>query len=503
MLYKEFSESKKGRLKSSTLPFEPLRVNSARVRVVSDGSDMRMTGEGCVVYWMSRDQRAEDNHALLCAFDVADHLKVPVRVVFNLVPKFLEATLRQYHFMIEGLKEVEADLRKKSIPFHLTFGDPKHSIPDFLTSVNAAAVITDFSPLRVPKLWVSQVAEILSTSASQRIPMFQVDAHNIVPVWEASDKLEYSARTIRGKINEKLPRFLVNFPPLPDNSAKIDTPPIDWEMALNSLEINRNIGPVSWLLPGSKAALETLDLFLSVKIKDYDKRNDPNETCSSNLSPYLHFGQISAQRVALSTINYVRSNPKFASNKDSFIEELVVRRELADNFCNYNPKYDSLEGCYDWAKETLRIHDSDKREYIYSLDQLEKSKTHDDLWNAAQLQMVNEGKMHGFLRMYWAKKILEWTPNSSNALSIAIYLNDKYELDGRDPNGYVGCMWSIGGIHDQGWGERAIFGKIRFMNYQGCQRKFDVSKFVRKYDPKQPKLGGGISSIFSSIKKTK
>lgn len=161
-----------------------------------------------------------------------------------------------------------------------------------------------------------------------------------------------------------------------------------------------------------------------------------------------------------------------------------MRRELTDNFCFYNKKYDSVEGAYEWAQKTLKDHAKDKRSYLYTREQLEKAKTHDKLWNAAQYQMVAEGKMHGFLRMYWAKKILEWTSSPQEALCIALYLNDRYELDGQDPNGFVGCMWSICGIHDQGWAERPVFGKIRYMNYKGCLRKFNVAQFEKKYCPK-------------------
>lgn len=165
----------------------------------------------------------------------------------------------------------------------------------------------------------------------------------------------------------------------------------------------------------------------------------------------------------------------------AFCEESIVRRELSDNFCYYNKNYDNLKGAYDWAQKTLDDHRKDKRTYVYSRDQLEQARTHDDLWNSAQIQMVKEGKMHGFLRMYWAKKILEWTKTPEEALETAIYLNDRYQLDGRDPNGYVGCMWSIAGIHDQGWREREVFGKIR---YDGCKRKFDVAAFVARYGGK-------------------
>lgn len=190
-------------------------------------------------------------------------------------------------------------------------------------------------------------------------------------------------------------------------------------------------------------------------------------------------GQISVQRTILCVQEY---KSKYSESVAAFCEEAIVRRELADNFCFYNEKYDKVEGTNDWAIKSLNAHRKDKREYIYTLEQFEKGRTHDDLWNAAQKQLVKMGKMHGFLRMYWAKKILEWTESPEQALKFAIYLNDRYNLDGRDPNGYVGCMWSICGIHDQGWAERAVFGKIRYMNYQGCKRKFDVAAFVRKWN---------------------
>jgi len=209
----------------------------------------------------------------------------------------------------------------------------------------------------------------------------------------------------------------------------------------------------------------------------------------SGLSPWLHFGQISAQRCALRIRQVGEAKTASTGEKkgcESFIEESIVRRELSDNFCFYNANYDKLEGAAGWAQQTLKDHEKDKREHLYSMEELEKGNTHDDLWNAAQLQMVREGKMHGFLRMYWAKKILEWSPTPKEALERCIRLNDRYELDGRDPNGYVGCMWSVCGVHDMGWKEREVFGKIRFMNYAGCKRKFDVPGFVAKYPGARP-----------------
>ena len=211
-------------------------------------------------------------------------------------------------------------------------------------------------------------------------------------------------------------------------------------------------------------------------------RNDPTRAdACSNLSPYIHFGQLSAQRAALQA----RRKPSHNGARDSFLEELIIRRELTDNYCFYNRDgYDQLDGLYpqygndSWAQKSLRLHEHDTREHLYTRAQFEQAATHDELWNAAQLEMVHKGKMAGFLRMYWAKKILEWSPSPAEALSTAIWLNDKYELDGRDPNGYVGCAWAIAGLHDQGWREREVFGKIRYMNYAGCKRKFNIGKYV-------------------------
>jgi len=219
-----------------------------------------------------------------------------------------------------------------------------------------------------------------------------------------------------------------------------------------------------------------LEQFINTKLNGYhDRRNNPNEDGQSNLSPYLHFGQLSAQYAALA----VRNSDGPTADKEAFLEELIVRRELADNFCYYNTNYDSYKGFPDWAKQSLLEHAQDKREYLYTKEELETGQTHDEIWNKAQTDMVQKGKMHGYMRMYWAKKILEWTRTPELAMEIAVYLNDTYELDGRDPNGYVGCAWSIGGVHDRAWFERPIFGKIRYMNANGLKRKFDVEAYLQ------------------------
>mmetsp|Transcript_27915 Transcript_27915/g.43341 ORF Transcript_27915/g.43341 Transcript_27915/m.43341 type:complete len:328 (+) Transcript_27915:958-1941(+) len=257
--------------------------------------------------------------------------------------------------------------------------------------------------------------------------------------------------------------------------------PVEWVAeCAKYITIDESVPAVKWAQPGTKAGMDKFKTWLkSGGFKHFaEKRNDPtNPNIISNLSPWLNHGHISFQRLALT----VRALNKYPNSTAAYLEEGIVRRELSDNFCFYNQDYDSLAGAANWARESLELHSSDEREFLYSLEDFTQAKTHDDLWNAAQLQLVEEGKMHGFLRMYWAKKILEWTPNPATALDIAQYLNDNFALDGNDPNGYVGVGWSIMGVHDMGWKERNIFGKIRFMNYAGCKRKFKVHDFVARY----------------------
>jgi deoxyribodipyrimidine photo-lyase len=311
------------------------------------------------------------------------------------------------------------------------------------------------------------------------IPFYEVDAHNIVPCWIASPKQEYTAATFRPKIKLVLPDFLREFPNLMRHplSWKGKRKRNDWKKILEDLKVDTIVPEVSWLKPGAKAAGNALKKFIQRKLNDYPAaRNDPTKDCQSNLSPYLHFGWISAQRVALE----VQKSDVPQQAKQAFLEELIVRRELSDNFCFYKPEYDSVDAFPAWAKKTLAEHRDDERRHLYSLDEFEQARTHDDLWNASQMEMVKTGKMHGYMRMYWAKKILEWTASPEEALQFAIYLNDRYELDGRDPNGYTGISWSIGGVHDRAWPSRPIFGKIRYMSYNGCKSKFDVQAYIDK-----------------------
>jgi len=444
-------------------------VNRKRVRVLSKG-DKRA---GPVLYWMSRDQRVRDNWALLFAQELALQGKVPMAVVFCLVSKFLHATMRQYGFMLRGLQEVERNLEEKNIPFFLLRGSPASEISRFVAKYAVGGLVADFDPLHIKGEWKEAVAKAID------IPFYEVDARNVVPCWIASPKQEYGAYTLRPKIRKALPEFLEDFPRLRKHPIawKGKREKILWTEVEKTLQVDRTISEVDWIEPGEGAARKALRAFLRGKLDAYYQgRNDPTEDAQSNLSPYLHFGHVSAQRVALE----VPRNDATKESREAFLEELIVRRELSDNFCFYNDHYDDFEGFPEWAKKTLNHHRKDRREHIYSLEDFEGANAHDQLWNAAQKEMVRTGKMHGYMRMYWGKKILEWTKSPEEALRIAIYLNDRYELDGRDTNGYTGIAWCIGGVHDRAWPERPIFGKIRSMSYNGCKSKFDVKAYIEK-----------------------
>jgi len=445
-------------------------INQKRVRLIQKGSK----GDGPILYWMSRDQRVDDNWALLFSYEKALKTKKPLIVLFCLIPEFKEAISRIYSFMIDGLKRIEKKLSSLNISFILKQESPQNLIPTFIEEFNISQLICDFSPLKIKQNWNEIIKDRIS------IPFYEVDAHDIIPVWEASQKKEYAAYTLRKKIEEKLDLFLETFPKI--KKLKIEWnenfASIKWELIMNKIDVVKTDYENIAFQSGEKAAMKILEIFLKNKFTTYSKfRNDPNKDATSNLSPYLHFGQIASQRVVLDA----QKVKPIKQLKNSFYDEIIVRKELSDNFCFYESNYDNFEGFHSWAKETLNAHRDDKREYLYSKEEFEKGKTHDDAWNAAQFEMIKTGKMHGYMRMYWGKKILEWTESPEQALEIAIFLNNKYELDGRDPNGYTGIAWSIGGIHDRAWKERNIFGKVRYMSLNGLKRKFDLQKYIKEY----------------------
>lgn len=428
---------------------------------------------GCVLYAMSRDQRTADNHALLAAQQHALAAKLPLVVAFVVYAGSGLRAREHFAFMLDGLADVESDLAAHGIRFVVRAAGPNPPIAVWTRladELRPAAVYVDFSPLRGPRALRSQLA------ASLRVPLYEVDTHNVIPARITSDKLEFAARTIRPKIHRHLPDFLVEPP-------KLRTHPYAWTGAVRSeslaairrdlLPSLRSNGTVVAAVPGQNAGRSALRRFLRTRLDGYaTDRNDPTVDGLSGLSPYFHFGQLATLRVALG-----------APTADVLIEEMVVRKELSDNFCLHQPHYDSLHGAPEWASRTLAAHAGDPRHYLYSYEQFEAAYTHDEAWNAAQRQLTRTGKMHGYMRMYWAKKILEWTPSAADAIDIAVRLNDFYEIDGGDPNGYVGVMWSIAGVHDRPWAEREVFGQVRYMNAAGLRRKFRLDAYIEQFPP--------------------
>ncbi len=429
--------------------------------------------DGPVLYWMSRDQRAVDNWALLEAQNIARKQNRYVIVAFCLRSDLRNhaGTARMLDFMLAGLSETEKVLRAHNIPFVFLIGDPTKEIPTFCHRQKIGVLVTDFQPLRINNSWKQSLIQNLS------IPIIETDAHNVVPCFVASPKREYGAYTIRPKIHKLLNTFLTDFPKLDIQMCDQlrEFHPVDWHEVRNNISVREDIKLPTITTPGTAAGHNLLQSFIQNKLHVYEiTRNDPNIDGTSNLSGYLHFGQISAQQVAWE----VQNSSVAESAKVVFLEELIVRRELADNFCLHTPNYDTIDAFPAWSQETLRKHLSDPRSYVYSYEQFAHTQTHDELWNAAQTQMMCEGKMHGYMRMYWAKKILEWTNSPQEALEIATKLNDLYQLDGRDPNGYAGIAWSMGGVHDRPWFERPIYGSVRYMNANGAAKKFDVKKYI-------------------------
>jgi deoxyribodipyrimidine photo-lyase len=425
-----------------------------------------------VLYWMQSSQRAEDNWALNCAIESANNLGLPLVVYFGLALEFPEANYRHYWFMLEGLKEVSTSLQNLSIKFVVK---KVVSPADGLLALaqKASQIIVDRGYLKINKEWYNHAAKRV------QVPLVQVEDNVVVPVEESSQKEEYSAATLRPKLLAKLNQFLV-LPPqiLPEELSldmEIDSISfVDLEKTFAELQIDRSVDKSKYFQGGTTIAKKLLELFIKNDLGIYEEEgNNPENDCASYLSPYLHFGQISPVYVALQVL---RTN---ASITNKFLEQLIIRRELAINFVHYNANYASFQGLPQWAKKTLTAHIENQRNYIYDLRELESAQTHDFYWNAAQKEMVLTGKMNGYMRMYWGKKIIEWTKKPAEAFKIALFLNNKYEIDGRDPNGYAGVAWCFG-KHDRPWKEREIFGNVRFMNKKGLERKFNMDSYLKR-----------------------
>lgn len=440
-------------------------IPEGRIRALND----RPEREGDhVLYWMQASQRAHWNHALEYSAIEANRSNLPLVVCFGLMVDFPEANLRHIKFMVEGLEAVRSSLKKRGIPFIIRRGSP----PDVALelSSDASMIVCDMGYLRMQREWRRSLAR------KADLKVVQVESDAVVPVEVASDSEQHAAYTIRPRIHKKLYEYLI---PLEERRLKnklkrinADTlDPSDPELLKGA---DDSVAPVEGIRGGTQEAMKRLERFLDLNIDRYgDLSNDPALDVQSGLGPYLHFGQISPLYIAL------RAMDRGGEGSERFLEQLIVRRELSLNFAHYNDGYDRYDSIPQWAKDSLEEHAVDMREYVYSIGELERADTHDIYWNAAQTEMVRTGRMHGYMRMYWAKKILEWSHTPQEAHRTALILNNRYFIDGRDPNGYTGVAWCFG-KHDHPWSERQIFGKVRYMNDKGLRRKFDMDVYISR-----------------------
>ena len=465
-------------MSSSTLS-QPLAQLAENPRILIRRSGPPRPDGKCVVYWMQRAMRIVENPALDVAIEAANLLGLPVVVFFSVIPNYPNANLRHYHFMQQGLRDVETDAADREVGFVLR-PHPDNSLETFLEEVQAAILIGDENPCREPERWRKTLARRL------KLPYWTVDADVVVPS-AVFGRDYFLLQHMRLHLKAALPKFLV--PPsnpkphhLWHKSKSLETYPLDQDITAGFKTLDRTIGPVDTFTGGTHAALNHLRDFITHRLKDYDeKRNHPELNGTSRLSPYLHFGNIGPLTIALAVQKAREQGKAPQAACDRFLDQVIAWRELSVLFVKYNENYDNWECAEPWARKTLIEHTADSRPHRYTFAQLERAETQDDLWNAAQRQMVNEGWMHNYMRMYWAKMILEWAPDPARAYEWAVTLNDRYELDGRDPNGYQGIAWAIVGKHDRPWFNRPIFGLVRPMSGASTAKKFDSKTYIAQH----------------------
>lgn len=467
-------------------------VHKSRITLLKTGVEPKSPTH--VLYWMSTALRVRENPSLEHAAYLSNRHQVPLRVMHVLdstAPDEEPLPERHALFQLQSVRDIAKSLADRRIPFTV------HHAGDDLVSVlasladGAAAIIADADYLRRGRAVRHALAKKIS------VPLYVVEANVVVPVETASEKAEYAARTIRPRITRPMKDYLIRTPTVElkhqpkkisekDNVKEGDLPRVtvktdkQIESVLKDWEgLDREATRVKRFEGGEEAAQKTLKEFLKSRLPRYENgRNEPSLQLQSDLSPYLRMGSISPIDVVLSVDNATNDGSKFSGSRDSFIEELVIRRELSVNACWFNDRYDEYQHVVpNFAQKTLEEHKNDKREYIYSYEEFEAAVTHDEFWNAAQLEMIVRGKMHGYMRMYWAKQIIGWTADPVDAMRIAQRLNNRWELDAVDPNSYVGVNWCFG-LHDHGWTERPVWGKVRYMNENGLKRKFDMDAYL-------------------------
>ncbi|MBV8629347.1 MAG: deoxyribodipyrimidine photo-lyase [Silvibacterium sp.] len=455
-------------------------------RVTIRRSEPPLKDAKCVVYWMQRAQRGLDNPALDLAIRIGNELDLPVLAFFSAISNYPHANLRHYAFLNQGLKDIEDDLAVRNVEF-IVRRPPNNSLEKLLAEAGAAMLIGDESPCREPERWRKVLAKRLD------MPFWTVDADVVVPS-ALFPKHQYMLHIMRPKLLAEMPKYLVATPLVKaqrgwERPRGFESFNVTGDVTEGWKTLDRSVMPVDSFTGGTRAALRRLEYFVAHGLADYARqRNHPEIDGTSMLSPYLHFGHISPVTIALACEDAVREGMATGAARDAYFNELIGWRELSVNFVKYVPDYDSIECAPEWAQKTLLEHAGDRRDPEYTLEQLERAQTHDELWNAAQTQMLKTGWMHNYLRMYWAKKILEWAPNPALAWEWAVILNDKYELDGRDPNGYQGIAWALGGVHDRPWFDRQIFGTVRYMSGASTGKKFDSKRYIARVMATAPDL---------------
>jgi deoxyribodipyrimidine photo-lyase len=442
-----------------------------RVRLLND-QPIRQGGR-YVLYWCRWNRRVASNHALLYAAEMANRMNLPLVCFERLSCAWPTASDRFHTFVLEGVPEMQAQVRQLGAGYIFQLPRRKTTSDVRLRAVveGAASVVTD---------------ECLRATPRIDVQLHAVDSSCIVPMSKIPER-SYAAYSIRPRIHRLLPGCLRPVPsvelrrPCGETFDDLHTEvtPGNIVELVASCEIDHSVRPSTAFRGGRKAAQETLQRFLDHRLRRYARdSNEPSAHATSDLSPYLHYGYLSSLEVALAASEHARRHKLIA---DEFLEQLIVRRELAFNFVRYACRHDTLDTLPDWARNTIAAHRSDKRDPLYTREQFEQAATHDDLWNATQKELLLRGKIHGYYRMYWGKKIVEWASSATEALATMLYLHDRYALDGDDPNTYTNILWCFG-LHDRPWPQRPVFGAIRSMVRSGMERKTNVGAYTREIE---------------------
>lgn len=453
-----------------------MRINE---RVIQLNDKPVNTDARYVLYWMQMYKRLDNNHSLIYAIRRANELKLPLVVYEGLKYYYPWASNRLHTFILEGVEEKRLEFERLGIRYVFYLqkdaDSPKNTVAAL--AKDAALIVTDDFPCFIIPEHNRRIAE------RAEIPVFAVDSNGIIPM-SKFDKEEYAAYTIRPKINKLLDRYLK---PLPNETVEVSSVGIEFDCPetivtadnimshVAECEIDHSVSPSEHYKGGTIEGRKRLKKFVEDILPEYDKaRSKPDRDGSSRLSSYLHFGYLSPLEIALA----VRDSGAPQESIDAYLEELIVRRELSFNMTLFNAKYDSLDALPAWVQKTMREHSTDERSHLYSLEQLENGETHDELWNAAQREMVATGEMHNYVRMLWGKNVIAWSPSYEVAFETLVHLNNKYCIDGRNPNSYCGILWCFG-KHDRAWFERPVFGLIRYMASGSTGKKFDSKKYIK------------------------